>query len=232
MEVYPALDLIDGRAVRLLRGRREDMTVVGDPEMLAHRFAADGASRLHVVDLEGAFDGAPRHLELVARLARILPVQLGGGLRTPDDVRAALEAGADRLILGTAAVETPALLDAVPASSLVVGVDVKDGRVAVRGWREAADLAPAAFARALVGRGVTRILCTAVHRDGTLEGPDLEVLREVLVPGLRVIASGGVGSPDDLRALAGIPGIEAAVVGKALYGGAMTFLEAREAARC
>lgn len=230
IEVLPAIDLLGGRAVRLLQGRREDATVVGAPLALAEWFAAQGAKRLHVVDLDGAFEGRPRHLDLVRDLAQILPLQLGGGLRTPADIEAAFAAGADRVIVGTAAVEQPELLTQVPVERLVVGIDVKNGRVAVRGWDEVAAIGPRAFAERMAERGVKRVLCTAVHRDGTLEGPDLDVLREVSVPGVAVIASGGIGSLADIAAVRDLAGVEAVVIGKALYASAFTLPEALETA--
>lgn len=221
MRVLPAIDLSGGEAVRLVRGDMRQKSVMGDPLTWAARFAAEGARLLHVVDLDGAFAGTPRHLDLVRELSRILPVQLGGGLRSPADIEAALEAGASRLILGTAAVESPELLAMVPEDALVVGVDVKHGRVAVRGWEEEADLAPRTFVERLRDTGVQRILCTAVHRDGTLTGPDVDVLRDVAVPGVAVIASGGIASWDDIDRCAQVEGCDEAVVGKALYAGAM-----------
>lgn len=224
--VLPALDLIGGRAVRLVQGRRDRCTDMGDPLTLARRFAEAGATRLHVVDLEGAFDGAPRHLALVERLAAILPVQLGGGLRTADDLRAAVSAGADRIVLGTAAIESPELVDTVPRERCVLGVDVKDDRVAVRGWESVAPVSPEDFVAGWVARGVVRFLCTAVARDGMMGGPDLALLRRVALPGARIIASGGVAAAADLDALGTIAGVDEVVVGKALLTGAIALEEA------
>jgi phosphoribosylformimino-5-aminoimidazole carboxamide ribotide isomerase len=230
MEVIPALDLLDGRAVRLVHGRRDAVTDFGDPVALAEAFVAAGARRLHLVDLSGAFDGKPVHTEIIRRIARLVPVQVGGGLRTAEDLVRTFDLGVERAVVGTAAVESPELLDAVDPERLVVGVDVKEGRVATRGWVQLADVAPGPFVDAMAARGVRRILCTAVHRDGTLEGPDLDVLREVSGRGVAVIASGGVSSLADLRALTAAPDVEAVVVGKALLTGRFTLPAAVEAA--
>ena len=223
--VYPAIDLLGGRAVRLTRGLRETAEVVGDPLALAHRFAA--APLLHVVDLDGAFAGQVRQLELIARLAAIHPLQAGGGVRSLDDVQRLVDAGAARVVIGTAALEQPALLEAALAAHgrerIVVAADVKEGFVAAAGWTRATALRPRELAVTLLGAGVRHVLCTAVHRDGTLEGPDLAVLAEVSLPGLSVIASGGIGSLDDLRRVQGCAG---AVVGKALYAHRFTLEEA------
>lgn len=232
MQVLPAIDLMGGEAVRLRKGERDSRSRVGDPLTLAREFAEAGAERLHVVDLDGAFAGEPRHLELLGELSAILPVQWGGGLRNPEQLSAALDAGADRVIIGTAALAHPQWLDSIPRAQLVIGVDVKDGHVAVRGWEEVAEATPVQFATELRQRGVERILCTAVHRDGTLEGPDLDVLREVSVPGMAVIASGGVGELAHLPPLTNLAGVEAVVVGKALYAGRFTLSQAMQAVQC
>jgi phosphoribosylformimino-5-aminoimidazole carboxamide ribotide isomerase len=226
MEVIPALDLLGGRAVRLLRGVRAESTDMGDPIAWAERFAADGARRLHLVDLDGAFEGWRVHASLIARIAAILPVQVGGGLRTSDDVARTFDLGVERVVIGTAAVVSPALLDEVAPDRLVVGVDIKNGRVAVHGWETTVDLDPGAFVEALAARGVRRILCTAVHRDGTLEGPDAAVLAGVVGRGCAVQASGGVGELAHLRDLAAIDGVESAIVGKAILTGRFTYAEA------
>jgi phosphoribosylformimino-5-aminoimidazole carboxamide ribotide isomerase len=226
-EVLPAIDLAGGRAVRLVRGARESAAVVGEPLELVTRWGA--APLIHVVDLDGAFEGAPVHGELVAAMAQRHAIQVGGGLRTFDDCARVIDRGVARVVVGTAVLHDPALLDrllvAFGAVRVVVAIDVKDGRVAVRGWTEAMAIEPRALAARLAGAGVVRVLCTAVHRDGTLEGPDLAVLDEVAVAGLRVTASGGIATLDDVRAVRRYGGV---VIGKALYAGRFTLREALE----
>jgi phosphoribosylformimino-5-aminoimidazole carboxamide ribotide isomerase len=204
----------------------------GDPVALAERFAAEGATRLHVVDLDGAFAGSPS-TGLVERLARTgLPVQIGGGLRTVTDLAAALAAGADRVIVGTAAT-SPAFLEAalaVAGDRLVVAVDVTDGRLAVSGWTETSELDPIDLARRCRASGVGRLLVTSTARDGSLAGPDVELLEDVVEVGIPVIAAGGVSSIGDLLALRAI-GCEGAVAGSALLAGRFTLAEARDGLR-
>jgi phosphoribosylformimino-5-aminoimidazole carboxamide ribotide isomerase len=220
--VYPAIDVLEGRVVRLREGRREEVTVEGgDPAAAARRFAAAGAEWLHLVDLDGAFSGRP-DLELVRRVvaAAGVPVQVGGGYRALADIEAALEAGAARVLLGTAALDDGFLRDAAGrfGDALAVAVDARDGAVAVEGWTAAAALSPRELVERCAGAGVARVLVTSTRRDGTLGGPDLELLADVLAAGLPVIAAGGVASLDDLRALRGL-GCEGAVAGSALWLG-------------
>ena len=232
LEVIPAIDVLDGRVVRLSQGRREAVTIEGgDPVELARRFAAAGAGRLHLVDLDGAFSGAPS-LDLLARVAGAggLPLQVGGGYRTRDAVDAALAAGADRVMVGTAAL-SPGFLDEAVArfgGSLVVAIDVRDGKVAVDGWTRSTETSPAELARRCATAGVHRLLVTATSRDGSLGGPDLDLLAQVLPVGIPVVAAGGVSSTDDLVALQAL-GCEAAVAGSALLTGRFTLAEARAA---
>lgn len=228
-----AVDVLEGRAVRLRGGRRDAVTFEGgDPVALARRFAAEGATRLHLVDLDGAFTGAPSP-GLVERLAGTgLPIQIGGGLRTVAAVTATLAAGADRVIVGTAAT-SPAFLEealAVAGDHLVVAVDVADGRLAVSGWTVTSELDPIDLARRCREAGVARLLVTSTTRDGSLDGPDLELLADVAEVGLPVIAAGGVSSVDDLLALRAI-GCEGAVAGSALLAGRFTLAQADEALR-
>jgi phosphoribosylformimino-5-aminoimidazole carboxamide ribotide isomerase len=224
-QIFPAIDLLDGKAVRLTKGLRETAEVVGEPFALAAQFAA--AAMLHVVDLDGAFAGKLSQTELVGRLCKVHAVQCGGGVRSLDDVTRLLDVGVHRVVVGTAILTQPALLrqclDAHGPNKLVVAVDVKDGFVAAAGWTETSLVRPDAFARTLAAEGVKHILCTAVHRDGTLEGPDLDVLHSVQQGGLEVIASGGIGSLDDVRAVKRFAGV---VIGKAIYAGRFTLDEA------
>jgi phosphoribosylformimino-5-aminoimidazole carboxamide ribotide isomerase len=230
LEVIPAIDVLDGRAVRLAQGRRDAVTLEGgDPVELARRFASEGAERLHLVDLNGAFSGAPS-LDLVAAVAAAggLPLQVGGGYRSVEALEAALAAGADRVMVGTAAL-SPGFLTAAVAtvgSALIVAVDVRNGRVAVDGWTRSSSLTAPELARRCADAGVGRLLVTAAARDGSLAGPDLDLLAQVLPIGLPVIAAGGIASTADLRALQEL-GCEAAVAGSALLAGRFTLAEAR-----
>jgi phosphoribosylformimino-5-aminoimidazole carboxamide ribotide isomerase len=220
-EIYPALDVLGGRVVRLSQGRREQVTVEGgDPAAAAERFAAEGAAWLHLVDLDGAFAGTP-DLALVERVAAAgPPVQVGGGYRSLELVQAALVAGAARVLVGTAALEDGFVEDGAArfGERIAVAIDARDGQVQVEGWTSAAQLAPAELAERCAAAGVARLLVTSTRRDGTLQGPDLPLLEEVLAAGLPVIAAGGVSSLDDLRALRDL-GCEGAVAGSALWLG-------------
>ena len=227
--VAPALDVLEGRCVRLREGVRERVTVEGgDPVDAARRFAREGARLLHLVDLDGAFAGRPTE-GLVERVASAVdvPVQVGGGLRTPAAVERALAAGAARAIVGTAAVSPDFLRDVASLGDrVVVAIDVRDGRVATDGWTDAAgDLTPAELARRCAVAGIARLLVTNTRRDGALAGPDTELLEEVLAVGLPVLAAGGIASLDDLRAVKAI-GCEGAIAGSALWLGRFTLADA------
>lgn len=231
-ELIPAVDVLEGRVVRLSQGRREAVTIEGgDPVELARRLASEGATRLHLVDLDGAFSGKPT-LALVEKIASAggLPLQVGGGYRSIDAVAAALAAGATRVMVGTAATTPGFLAEAARrlGDGLVVAVDVRDGQVAVDGWTRASELTAAELARRCADAGVARLLVTSATRDGSLAGPDLGLLAQVLPCGLPVIAAGGIASTGDLVALREI-GCEAAVAGSALLSGRFTLVEARAA---
>jgi phosphoribosylformimino-5-aminoimidazole carboxamide ribotide isomerase len=233
-EVIPAVDVLDGRAVRLQQGVRDRITIdAGDPAALAERFAQEGARRLHLIDLDGAFEGRPSPglLDRIAEVAARVPIQVGGGYRTLDAIDAALAAGADRVLVGTAALSPAFLTDAVAryGEQMVVAVDARDGHVAVDGWTRSSELTPIALASLCAEARVSRLLVTATRRDGSLAGPDLELLAEVIPCGLPVLAAGGIASLADLRALQDI-GCEGAVVGSALWNGAFTLSEAVEVA--
>ncbi|MGZ4381783.1 MAG: 1-(5-phosphoribosyl)-5-[(5-phosphoribosylamino)methylideneamino]imidazole-4-carboxamide isomerase [Gaiellaceae bacterium] len=229
--VAPALDVLDGRCVRLAQGERERVTVEGgDPAEAARRFVGEGAPLLHLVDLDGAFSGSPSPglLERVVAAAGGVPVQVGGGYRTPEAIEAALASGAMRVLVGTAAAGPDFLGEAAPrfGEGLVVAVDVRDGRVALEGWTAATPLTPTELVRRCAEVGVARLLVTNVRRDGSLEGPDLELLEEVLAASsLPVLAAGGISGVDDLRRLREL-GCEGAVLGSALWLGRISLAEA------
>jgi phosphoribosylformimino-5-aminoimidazole carboxamide ribotide isomerase len=231
-DILPAIDVLEGRVVRLHQGRREAVTIEGgDPVELARRFRDEGARRLHLVDLDGAFNGTPT-LGLVERVASAggLPLQVGGGYRTAEEIGAAIEAGADRVMVGTAALSPEFLVDAAArfGGRLVVAIDVRDGAVAVDGWTKSSGTTAATLAEDCAAAGVERLLVTSTARDGSLAGPDIELLAEVLQAGLPVIAAGGISSIDDLIAVRAL-GCEAAVAGTALLAGRFTLSEARRA---
>lgn len=228
--VIPAIDVLEGRVVRLSQGRREAVTIEGgDPVELARRFRDEGAHRLHLVDLDGAFSGTPT-LDLVERVARAggLPLQVGGGYRTAGVIASALDAGADRVMVGTAALSPPFLTDATRrfGARLVVAIDARDGKVAVDGWTRTAEATPAAFARSCAEAGVERLLVTSTARDGSLAGPDVDLLEDVLAARVPVIAAGGISSLEDVLAVRDL-GCESAIAGSALLAGRFTLAEAR-----
>jgi phosphoribosylformimino-5-aminoimidazole carboxamide ribotide isomerase len=234
--LYPAIDIREGRAVRLIQGDYERETAYeDDPVVAARRWADDGARWLHVVDLDGARAGEPVNLEHVRRIVAAVnvPVQLGGGLRDSKKVEAAISSGAERVVLGTAAVRDPELAAAIAAAHgdrVVASVDARSGNVAAEGWTESSDLATAEVVAALSARGIRRFVYTPVEVDGLMEGPDLDSLREVAkTTDGEVIYSGGVGSLDDLSALAGlrIDNLGGVIVGRALYEGRFTVAEAQ-----
>lgn len=229
-DILPAVDLRAGRCVRLYQGDYQRETVHGDdPVAVARRWQQLGAAWLHVVDLDGARAGRPIQLELIGAMAEAtgLPMQVGGGLRSLVDVEAAFRAGAARVVLGTAAVGVEAerefRLDCLErfGTGIVLGLDARDGKLAIRGWTEATRLDAFEFAASLREEGFERIVYTDILRDGALAGPNLEHLgRLAKLDGLRVIASGGISSLEDLAAARRI-GAEGAIVGQALYTGAI-----------
>ncbi len=235
MDVIPAVDVLDGKVVRLRQGRYDDVTVYNDdPLAMVASWVSRGAGMVHVVDLAGARDGVGNH-ELWRRLGDTgLPFQLGGGIRTRQHVEALLSAGAKRAVLGTTAVwdagELGEIIGAVGAEAVVAAIDVREGRATGAGWRDdGRDLA--IVIRDLAKAGAVRALVTGIAGDGMLTGPDVRLLREVqgLAPGLALIASGGVGSLEDIAAVAAQE-VEAAIVGRALYDGRFSFAEAQQAA--
>ncbi len=234
MILYPAIDLKDGNCVRLLRGEMDQATVFGtDPAAQARAFAAEGAEWLHLVDLNGAFAGAPVNGAAVeAILAAVeLPLQLGGGIRTMAQVENWLDRGVSRVILGTAAVRDPALVRAAARAHpgrVAVGIDARDGMAAVEGWAETTDIGAADLARRFEDAGVAAIIYTDIDRDGAMQGPNVAataaLARAVAIP---VIASGGVSSMADLEALreSGAP-LNGVISGRAIYEGRIPLAEA------
>jgi phosphoribosylformimino-5-aminoimidazole carboxamide ribotide isomerase len=238
MILYPAIDIMDGRAVRLVEGRFEDATTYhDDPLEAARSWVEAGARFLHVVDLDGARAGAPRSLDHLRRIVAEtgLPVQYGGGLRTVDAVREALGAGAQRAIVGTAAFRDIDFLDEIVAefgAHIVVSVDVRGGMIATSGWTQTTELPAEDAIRRLTARGVRSFVYTDVTRDGKLSGPDIADVQRVgdAVRG-RFLYSGGIGSLDDLRALAKLRRVNLAgvIAGKALYEKKFTLAEGQRA---
>ena len=235
MILYPAIDLKGGRCVRLLRGDMESATVFNDdPADQARRFEADGFRWLHVVDLDGAVEGRSGNAEAVSRILAATgnPVQLGGGIRDIPAIERWLQLGISRVILGTAALRDPALVREAARrfpERIVVGVDARNGRVAVEGWTETSDVTAVELGRRFEDAGVAALIVTDIARDGTLAGVGLETIGAVTdAVSLPVIASGGVGSVEDLRAVRARQGrpIAGVVLGRALYEGRVTAAEA------
>jgi phosphoribosylformimino-5-aminoimidazole carboxamide ribotide isomerase len=237
--LWPAVDILGGQAVRLARGEFDRRTVYdADPLDAALRWVADGARALHVVDLDGARDGAGANLAHVTRIARAVPVpvEVGGGLRDSEAVAAVLDAGADRAVLGTAALQDPGfaarMVQAHGAERIVVSVDARRGRVATAGWVQESDVTAEAAIAQLGARGVTRFVYSSIERDGMLAGPDTdEVARVVSGVHGEVVYSGGVASAADLSALAAlrIDALAGVIVGTALFEGRLTVAEGQAA---
>ena len=234
MILYPAIDVRDGRAVRLVQGDYERETAFdADPRDAALRWVGQGAEALHVVDLDGAREGAPVNIAQVERICEAVevPVQVGGGLRQAEDVEAVLAVGAERAILGTAALRDPALVEALAADHpgrIVVAVDARSGAVAVEGWQRETGVGAEDVIADLAGRGVGRFVFTPVEVDGTLAGPAIDSVRSAAAAAERASAtlaySGGIGSLEDLSELGalGLGALEGVIVGRALYEGRFT----------
>lgn len=235
MILYPAIDIRGGKAVRLLQGDyARETTYDADPVDAALRWADEGAEFLHVVDLDGAKAGEPQNLEQVRRIATAVdcPIQVGGGLRNAESVASVLDAGAKRVVIGTAALRDSAFLAETlekHGERVVVSVDARNGKVALAGWTEAGEERVVEAVAELSSRGVTRFLCTAIEVDGTMAGPALGELNEIAAATeAKVIASGGVGDLSHLKSLArqAAPNIEGAIVGRALYERRFTVAQA------
>jgi phosphoribosylformimino-5-aminoimidazole carboxamide ribotide isomerase len=227
MIVIPSIDLRDGRCVRLLQGDFAHETVYGDdPVAIARRWQEAGAAILHVVDLDGSRAGHPAQAAIVADIvaALTIPVQIGGGLRALEHVEEAFANGVARVVLGTAALEHRALLAAAlerwGPERIVLGLDARNGLVATHAWQATSDVRATDLVRELAPLGLGRVIYTDINRDGTLHEPNYDALREIAaVSGLSVIASGGVARREQLATLAAIPGVEGAILGRALYTG-------------
>ena len=236
MKIFPAIDLFDGKAVRLLRGRYEDMTIYSDdPPQIGRDFAAAGAEYIHIVDLEGAKDGTTPNFETVCRIKEASGCfcEIGGGIRSMDVIRRYMDAGIDRVILGTAAVTDRAFLEEAVAAygeKIAVGIDLKDGYVAIKGWTEKTQLTAVDFCEQMQALGVTTIIVTDISKDGAMKGTNHGLYEELSAQlGMQLVASGGVSSLEDVKRLAA-RGLYGAIIGKAYYTGAIDLKEAIAAA--
>lgn len=235
MDVIPAIDILDGRCVRLYQGDYQKSEIFGeDPVEVAQRWYDQGAKYLHVVDLDGAKEGYPKNLKVIEAIARSIPmrVQMGGGLRDRESIVSVLNSGVSRVILGTAAVENSQLVADICAEfpeQIMIGIDARNGKVATRGWLTDSDVMAVDLAKRMTSIGIAGIIYTDIHRDGTMQGPNIEALRQLAenvdVP---VIASGGVSSITDLLNLLSLEsvGVKGAIVGKAIYTGDIQLKEA------
>lgn len=235
MIILPAIDLKDGKCVRLRQGRADDVTVYGsDPAAQARDWREQGGRELHVVDLDGAFDGKPRHTGVIREIIKAFggPVEVGGGLRTPEAVTEIIEAGAARAIIGSSALEDPEFLaKAVElyGDKIAVGIDARDGFVQTKGWVTTTKVRATELAKAVAKLGVATIIYTDTATDGMLGGPNLTQMAAICdaAPTCQITASGGVSSPYDVANLKALdrPNLRAAIVGKALYDGRATLRE-------
>ena len=237
MYIYPAIDLYGGKTVRLFKGDYAQMTVYSDdPVSVAKDFAAAGASHIHLVDLEGAKIGRPANLSTIAKIVETtgLFAEVGGGIRDMETVDSYLSIGVSRVILGTAAVKDPDFLKEALAKydeKIAVGVDLKDGLVAIKGWTETSDLKAEDFFIQMQNLGIKTIICTDISRDGAMKGTNRELYRDLSAKfNIDLIASGGVSSMEDVKALAEMK-LHGAIIGKAYYIGAVDLKEAVEAAK-
>lgn len=233
MKVIPAIDLKDGLCVRLLQGKKEDATVYSDdPVATALRWQSCGAEILHIVDLDGAFSGNQKNIESVLRIREAvrMAIEVGGGIRDLDRIAHLIAHGIDRVILGTVAIEEPELVKEASTrypGQVLVGIDARDGLVAVKGWVEVTGVKAKDLALQMQGYGVAGIIYTDIARDGMLTGPNIGATREMVEAlGIPVIASGGVSSLEDIKRLSEIGRLWGAITGKALYSGSLDLVEA------
>lgn len=239
LRILPAIDLLDGKAVRLRAGRKDDVTVYRErPEELVGELAAAGAERIHVVDLDGAFAGVRRHADVIARMcaAAPVPIQVGGGIRDEQAIDAYLDAGVQFVIIGTKAVQEPHFINDLCLEypgHIIVGLDAKDGRVAVNGWSKLSKHNVIDLAQVFERYGVEAIVYTDISRDGMMQGVNVDTtVRLAQAIGIPVIASGGVSTLDDVRALCAVEqeGIMGAIIGRALYEGDIDLAAAQQLA--
>ncbi len=237
MYIYPAIDLYGGKAVRLYKGDYAQMTVYSEnPVDVARAFARLGASHIHLVDLEGAKTGTTPNLETICAIKRTtgLFCEVGGGIRSMEVIEKYIDAGIDRVILGTAAVTDPDFAEQAVkkyGKKIAIGIDIKDGFVAIRGWTEKSALSAMDFTAQMQAIGIGTLICTDISKDGAMEGANHALYRELSEKfAMQIIASGGVSSLDDVRALAAMD-IHGAIIGKAYYTGAIDLKEAMEAAK-
>ncbi len=237
MIIFPAIDLFGGKAVRLLHGDYEKKTVYSDdPSSVAADFAAAGAAHIHLVDLEGARSGETPNIEIISRIVKTygLFAEVGGGIRSMETVDRYIDAGVSRVILGTAAVKDEDFLRAAVkkhGDKIAVGVDIKDGNVAIKGWTERSEFTAMDFCRKMEAIGVDNIICTDISRDGAMRGANHALYRDMASElSLKITASGGVSSLDDVKKLVSL-GIYGAIIGKAYYTGAIDLKEALEVSK-
>jgi len=240
MKIYPAIDILGGKAVRLKQGRKAEATVYGEPLEMATKWVSKGAEWLHVVDLDGAFLGKLKNLDLLRDMAAAVPhakIQVGGGIRSMTVVDSLLDAGIQRVVLGTAAVQDPGFVKealTLHPHNIAVGIDALDGNVQVSGWTENSRIRAISLAGKLQDLGARLVIYTDISRDGVLEGPNVDAVKEMLEStDLSVIASGGVSSIADVRHLADLDHwrLEGVIIGKALYEGRIEIEEALANAR-
>jgi phosphoribosylformimino-5-aminoimidazole carboxamide ribotide isomerase len=238
MEVIPAIDLLEGRCVRLYQGDYDQSQVFDEnPVEVARRWADEGATRLHLVDLDGAKAGKPENWQAIEAIAAAvsIPIEVGGGLRDRDRVAALFDLGVRYAILGTAAVENPDLVSTLSREfpgQIIVGIDARDGKVATRGWLETSELDAIALAQDMAERGAAAVIYTDIQRDGTLQGPNMDALRAIAeATTMPIIASGGMSSVSDLLSLLSLEriGVNGVIIGKALYTGDIVLKEALRA---
>ena len=237
MRIIPAVDIKEGRCVRLVQGKVDQETVYSnDPLSMANHWDEEGAQTIHVVDLDGAFQGSPINAEIVKNIiySSSVDIQVGGGIRTLETIETYVKAGAYRIILGTVAQQEPEFVEEACKrfpNKIIVGIDARDGLVAVKGWVEVSEQKATDLAQKLKGYGIAGFIFTDISRDGMLQGPNLESIKEFAESvQLPVIASGGVSRLEDIKNLAKLEsyGVEGVIVGKALYDKTLTFKEARD----
>lgn len=233
MKLYPAIDLKDGKCVRLLQGDYNEVTVYGqDPAQMAKKWESLGGDYLHIVDLDGAKAGKGVNEQAICSIVNAIgiPIEVGGGIRSMADIKCQLDRGVDRVILGSAAIKNKELvkeaIETFGAEKIVVGVDAKGGMVAVEGWLEVTDTTALSFCKELEKLGVQTVIYTDIAKDGMMQGPNIEETKKLVdETNLQIVASGGVSSLEDLKALESI-GVYGAIIGKAIYTGAIQLEEA------